>query len=83
MVQFSKKLIKKKNKKYRNKKKTDIIKHKFKKSDLIISYYTMQFIEPKFRKIYLNKIYNSLNWGGAFFFLLKKLEVTMQDFRIF
>ena len=28
----------------------------------------MQFINPKFRQIYLNKIYNSLNWGGAFSF---------------
>ena len=67
MVQFSKKLIKKKKIKNIEIKKTDIIKHKFKKSDLIISYYTMQFIEPKFRQIYLNKIYSSLNWGGAFF----------------
>lgn len=35
------------------------------KSDLIISYYTMQFIPPRYRQDVLNKIYESLNWGGA------------------
>lgn len=35
-------------------------------SDLIISYYTMQFIKPKFRQEIFNKIYKALNWGGAF-----------------
>jgi len=36
------------------------------KSDLIVSYYTVQFIHPKFRQILIDKIYNALNWGGAF-----------------
>ena len=36
------------------------------KSDLIVSYYTIQFIHPKLRQELINKIYNSLNWGGAF-----------------
>ena len=36
------------------------------KSDLIISYYTIQFIHPKLRQELINKIYDSLNWGGAF-----------------
>ena len=27
--------------------------------------YTLQFIKPKFRQILINKIYESLNWGGA------------------
>ncbi len=67
MVEFSKKLIKKNKIKNITIKKTDILKYKFLKSDLIISYYTMQFIHPKFRQEYLNKIYKSLNWGGAFF----------------
>ena len=35
-------------------------------SDLIISYYTMQFVRPAYRQDIFNKIYNSLNWGGAF-----------------
>ena len=28
-------------------------------------YYTMQFIPPNVRQIIYNKIYESLNWGGA------------------
>ena len=43
----------------------DINKTNFEKSDLIISYYTLQFIEPKYKQLLLNKIYKSLNWGGA------------------
>jgi tRNA (cmo5U34)-methyltransferase len=38
----------------------------FEKSDLVISYYSIQFIEPRHRQDLLKKIYNSLNWGGAF-----------------
>jgi tRNA (cmo5U34)-methyltransferase len=44
----------------------DIKTFEFEKSDLIISYYTIQFIHPKQRQELFNKIYNSLNWGGAF-----------------
>ena len=36
------------------------------KADLIVSYYTIQFIHPKLRQQLINKIYESLNWGGAF-----------------
>ncbi len=36
------------------------------KSDFISSYYTVQFIHPKFRQELINKIYNALEWGGAF-----------------
>ncbi len=35
-------------------------------ADLIISYYTVQFIEERHRQGLINKIYQSLNWGGAF-----------------
>ena len=38
----------------------------FEKSDLIVSYYTVQFIHPKLRQQLIDKIYESLNWGGAF-----------------
>ena len=37
-----------------------------KKSDLIISYYTLQFINPSIRQNILTKIFKTLNWGGAF-----------------
>ncbi len=44
----------------------DIIIYEYSKSDLMIAYYTIQFIHPKLRQELINKIYNSLNWGGAF-----------------
>lgn len=36
------------------------------KSDLIVSYYCMQFIPPRDRQELFNKVYETLNWGGAF-----------------
>ena len=36
------------------------------KADLIVSYYTIQFIHPKLRQELITKIYERLNWGGAF-----------------
>ena len=50
---------------------SDILKTKFKKSDLIISYYTIQFIKPKHRQALFDKVYKSLNWGGGFIFFEK------------
>ncbi len=41
------------------------------KADLIVSYYTIQFIHPKLRQQLIDKIYDSLNWGGAFIFYEK------------
>ena len=43
----------------------DINLYHFESSDLIVSYYCIQFIPPKFRQQLFNKIYQSLNWGGA------------------
>jgi len=66
MVALAKKNIKKnklKNIKIIN---NDIIKFKLKKNNLIISYYTIQFIHPSHRQIIFNKIYKSLNWVGGF-----------------
>ncbi len=39
--------------------------------NLIISYYTLQFIHPSTRQEVFNKIFNSLNWGGGFIFFEK------------
>ena len=44
----------------------DIKEYDFQSSDLIISYYTIQFIHAKHRQAIFKKIYESLNWGGAF-----------------
>lgn len=63
MIQFAKKNNKNKKITFVN---SDISKIKLKKSELIISYYTMQFIKPKQRVEILKKIYKSLNWGGGF-----------------
>jgi tRNA (cmo5U34)-methyltransferase len=35
-------------------------------ADMIVSYYTMQFVPPRSRQELFDKIYASLNWGGAF-----------------
>lgn len=34
--------------------------------DLIVAYYTVQFISPRRRQELIDRIYRSLNWGGAF-----------------
>ena len=44
---------------------SDITEYKLEKSDLIVSYYTIQFVSPKKRQELFNKIYDALNWGGA------------------
>ena len=49
----------------------DVLEYDFKKSDMIVLYYTMQFIKPKFRQILFDKIYSSLNWGGGLFLFEK------------
>lgn len=38
----------------------------FVKSDFIVAYYTIQFVRPRYRQALLQRIYESLNWGGAF-----------------
>ena len=77
---------KKENKVKKNKNKiyyvnADIKKKKLSKSDLILSYYTIQFINPKSRQQILNKIYKSLNWGGAFimFEKIRASDARFQD----
>lgn len=44
---------------------SNILEFDFQKSDLIIAYYTIQFIKPRVRQLIFDKIYESLNWGGA------------------
>ena len=58
----------------------DIVKYKFKKCDLVSSYYTMQFIEPSKRQLVLNKIFKSLNIGGSFVFF-EKVRATNSKFQ--
>jgi tRNA (cmo5U34)-methyltransferase len=49
----------------------DVLEAQLEPSDLIISYYTIQFIKPKVRQIVIDSIYDALNWGGAFLFFEK------------
>ena len=44
---------------------------KFKKSSLITSFYTVQFIHPSKRQVLFDKIFKTLNWGGAFIYFEK------------
>jgi tRNA (cmo5U34)-methyltransferase len=59
----------------------DVTKLKFKMSDMIISYYTVQFIRPSLRQQLIDKIYQNLNWGGAFilFEKVRGADARFQD----
>ncbi|MBT2623621.1 methyltransferase domain-containing protein [Chryseobacterium sp. ISL-6] len=59
----------------------DILNIELEKSDLIISYYTIQFIKPRVRQLIFDKIYESLNWGGAFvlFEKVRGADARFQD----
>lgn len=63
---------------------SDILDFEFQKTDLIISYYTMQFIPPKYRQDIINKVYNSLNWGGAYIFFekMRAPDARFQDITV-
>jgi len=53
----------------------------FKKADLIVAYYTIQFVKPNVRQLVINKIYESLHWGGAFilFEKVRGADARFQD----
>jgi len=44
----------------------DILDVGFEKTDLVVAYYTAQFVLPKNRQILFDRIFQALNWGGAF-----------------
>ena len=51
------------------------------KCDLVLSLYTLQFIEPRYRQKVLTNIYQSLNWGGALilFEKIRGADARFQD----
>ena len=59
----------------------DVLNMSLESASIINSYYTLQFILPSVRQELVNKVYNSLAWGGAFLFL-KKQGPQMGDFKI-
>ncbi len=46
--------------------KGDIISFDYQKTDLIVAYYTVQFVPERHRQELFDLIYEKLNWGGAF-----------------
>jgi tRNA (cmo5U34)-methyltransferase len=44
----------------------DILNVNLEKCNVIIAYYTLQFVSPNVRQLIFDKIYNALHWGGAF-----------------
>ena len=59
----------------------DALEMRFKPCDLIVAYYTIQFIHPKVRQTLVDRIYESLNWGGAFimFEKVRACDARFQD----
>jgi tRNA (cmo5U34)-methyltransferase len=43
----------------------DVRTHEFEPCDLIVSYYCLQFVGPRYRQAVFNRLYKQLNWGGA------------------
>jgi tRNA (cmo5U34)-methyltransferase len=50
-------------------------------ADLVVAYYALQFVPPKHRQDVLNRIYQALNWGGAFvwFEKVRACDARFQD----
>jgi tRNA (cmo5U34)-methyltransferase len=59
----------------------DIIDVELEPCDLVVSYYTLQFIRPKHRQMVFDRIYEALNWGGAFimFEKVRGADARFQD----
>lgn len=59
----------------------DVLLHEYQKSDFIVAYYTAQFILPRLRQDFFNKVYQSLNWGGGFvlFEKVRGADARFQD----
>jgi len=58
----------------------DILQLQFINADMIVAYYTVQFVRPSQRQILIDKIYSSLNWGGAFL-LFEKVRANDARFQ--
>ena len=60
---------------------TDILSYPYKKSDMVIAYYAIQFIRPRVRQEMINIIFKTLNWGGAFimFEKVRGADARFQD----
>ena len=59
----------------------DICLFDYEPSDFIVSCYTIQFVPPRVRQELINKVYQALNWGGAFvlFEKIRAPDARFQD----
>jgi tRNA (cmo5U34)-methyltransferase len=60
----------------------DLLYSEITQTDFIVSYYTIQFTHPKVRQLIYNKLYESLNWGGALvvFEKVRAPDARFQDY---
>ena len=63
-------------------KETDLLTAEIQKTDFIIAYYTIQFTPPRVRQLIFDKLFNSLNWGGALvvFEKVRAPDARFQDY---
>jgi len=59
----------------------DICLYPYTTSDLITAYYTVQFVPPAIRQDLFNRVFQTLNWGGAFilFEKVRACDARFQD----
>lgn len=59
----------------------NIVELDMKRAELIVAYYTIQFVRPKFRQQLIDKVYQALSWGGAFllFEKVRGADARFQD----
>jgi tRNA (cmo5U34)-methyltransferase len=62
----------------------DVVTHAYERADLIVSYYTMQFVPPRRRQELVNRLYERLNWGGALlmFEKVRGADARFQDMMV-
>ncbi|MDH4226863.1 MAG: methyltransferase domain-containing protein [Deltaproteobacteria bacterium] len=58
----------------------DIFQYNYEKADVFTAYYTLQFVKPRVRQDIFNRIYENLNWGGAFI-LFEKVRANDARFQ--
>ena len=62
----------------------DINTFDYEPSDLIVSYYTIQFVPPRLRQDLFNTLFQALNWGGALlvFEKVRGADARFQDIAV-
>jgi len=60
----------------------DVKAFEFEETDLVIAYYTVQFVRPSQRQQLIDKIFKALKWGGAFilFEKVRACDARFQDY---